>query len=235
MKKAIFFTVFDRLVYLKKTLDSWAKVEGIENYDVYFKVEPSEFLDGELDVINDFYDKINTNLYIIINDELMGCAENVWSGFNALFEKYDFVILAEDDILVSKDILNYFDYLENKYNEDDKVSIISANTKDEGIDSSLVVRQQKFNGLVWGTWKKYWVNYFKNTWDKDYSSGVPGGWDWNLTLRVLPNNDLYVIHPCVSRSQHIGITGIHSTAEIFDLSQSPSFKEDNEWSDLREL
>jgi hypothetical protein len=238
MKKALVFTAFDRFVYLKETLDSWSNVRGIEKWDIYFKVEPSDHFDTINDIIKNFEDKIDSSVNIILNNKVLKCAANTWFAFDDLFQKYDFVILAEDDIIVSKDILEYFDYLEEKYRDVKDVSIISANTKWNTSDSEKIIKEQAFNGLVWGTWREDWENYFKDTWDFNYSTGLGGtssGWDWNITLRVLPTNNLFSIHPYVSRSQHIGINGLHCTPEIFDQTQSPSFKEDNVWERLSEL
>ena len=238
MNKAIVFTISDRVDYLKKTLESWSNVRKLNQFDFRFNIEPSEKLEEIENVIMDFFKKTKVTGSIKINNKVMGCATNTWFSFDDLFKEYDFVILAEDDIIVSQDIIEYFDYLENKYKDDDSVAIISANTKWTTRDPHLVVREKAFNGLVWGTWKKYWDNYFKDTWDFNYSSGLNGtssGWDWNITLRILPLNNLFSIHPLVSRSQHIGIDGIHCTPEIFDQTQSPSFDSNSSWNELIEV
>ena len=234
MNKAIVFTVFNRFDYLKKTLDSWSQVIGLNKYDFYFKVEPSDQLESVENVIKNFEDKIEKPVKVIVNNRVMGCAANTWFAFDDLFQKYDFVILAEDDIIVSKDVLEYFDEAESMFREDKSISIISANTKWHTSDPSIVIKEQAFNGLVWGTWKEDWENYFKDTWDFNYSSGngTQSGWDWNITLRVLPSNNLFSIHPHVSRSQHIGVEGLHCSEDIFDMTQSPSFNNDNVWESL---
>ena len=122
------------------------------------------------------------------------------------------------------------------YRDDQEIAIISANTKWGTYDPSTVVREQGFNGLVWGTWKKYWVDYFVENWDKDYSSDpVHNGWDWHLNLRLLPKNKLKNINPMASRSNHVGINGIHCNEKIFDETQSKSFKENHEWLNLVEF
>jgi hypothetical protein len=233
-KKAIVFTAFDRVEYLKRTLDSWAKVRMIQEYDIYFKVEPSDKVNEICEIINNFAIKIGNIVNVDVNNKVMGCATNTWFALDKSFEIYDFVILAEDDIIVSEDVCEYFNYLEEKYRDEEEISIISANTKWDTTDPSLFVKEQAFNGLVWGTWKNKWENYFKDTWDWNYSSGNggPAGWDWNITLRVLPNNHLYCIHPLASRSQHIGVQGIHCSPDMFDLTQYKSFKENYEWTDL---
>jgi hypothetical protein len=236
MKKAIVFTVFDRVQYLKETLDSWEQVRNINNYDIYFKIEPSDHQQGIFDVIDNFDNHRECISHKLLNKSIIGNGFNTWESFEYLFNKYDFVILAEDDIVVSKDIVEYFDSTEPMFRDDDEVAIISANTKLSVEDPSKVVRQQGFNGLVWGTWKKYWINYFRDNWDKDYSSDTEKcGWDWHLNLRIMPSNGLKNINPMASRSNHIGINGIHCDKTIFDETQSPLFKEDNVWDFIEEM
>ncbi len=236
MKKAILFTVFDRVDYLKETLESWSKVDFVEEYDFYFYVEPSELVNEITEAINDFQENFGSRLNIVYNKDVLGTGGNTWRGFNDLFESYDFVILAEDDVVVSKDILRYFDSVEAIYRNEEDVAIISANTKWDTNDASGVIREQGFNGLVWGTWKEYWGKYFKDNWDKDYSSDpVHSGWDWHLNLRILPSNNLKNINPLASRSNHIGINGMHCDSSIFNETLSPSFKKEHDWLEINEV
>lgn len=236
MKKALFFTAFNRVGYLKETLASWAKVENFDGWHIGFYIEPSDVIDQIGQVIKSFLDDINFDSYSIhYNQELLGNATNTWQGFEDLFNDYDFVVLAEDDVIVSKDVLRYFDETEKMYRNDYEAAVISANTKWDTSDPTLVVREQGFNGLVWGTWKKYWTSYFSKDWDKDYSSDpVHNGWDWHLNLRLMPNNNLKNINPLASRSNHIGINGIHCDDSIFDQTQSPAFKDDYTWEFITE-
>jgi hypothetical protein len=236
MSKAIVFTVFDRVEYLKDTLKSWGEVRNINSCDIYFKIEPSLNQQSIIDIINNFDNYRGSTSSILINKTVIGNGFNTWESFEYLFEKYDFVILAEDDIVVSKDIIEYFDVTETMFREDSEVAIISANTKLPVEDPSKVIRQQGFNGLIWGTWKKYWVKYFRENWDKDYSSDTQQcGWDWHLNLRIMPSNGLKNINPMASRSNHIGINGIHCDKTIFDETQSTLFKEDNVWDFIEEM
>jgi len=236
--KAIFFTIYNRIEYLKPTLEQWLEVEDIVDYDIYFRVEPSEILDDVLNEIELFRNKVNAHSHVIVNDQKQGCARNTWNGFNELFHRYSFVILTEDDILPSTDTCKYFTFLENKYREDDEVIIISANYEFDGYSDLLVSKVGIFRGQIWGTWKDRWNKYIKDTWDFDYSSGEnggPSGWDWNLSLRVLPNNNLKSIVPHSSRSQHVGVIGLHCDESIFELTQMKSFKKERPWKDLVEV
>jgi hypothetical protein len=236
--KAIFFTVYNRVSYLSETLNQWKNVRGIEDYTMYFRVDPSEITERVIDEINNFSSSVKSNVKIILNLEKQGCASNTWNGFNQLFNEYDFVILAEDDILPSTDLLEYFSFLQRKYRDDESVAVISANYEFEGYSPYSVSKVDIFRGQIWGTWKDRWEKYIKDTWDFDYSTGVddgPSGWDWNLTLRVLPQNNLKTVVPHSSRSQHIGVNGLHCGPEMFDSTQMKSFKIHREWKELIEV
>lgn len=235
--KCIIFTAYNRPGYLNQTLDKWSEVRGLEDYDIYFKIEPSDRLEHVLNSINYFKTQVKASVEIIINDSVLGCARNTWEALDNMFNKYDFVLLAEDDIVPSRDLAEFFSYLENKYRDDKEVAIISANNEVEGFSSDSVSRIGNFRVHLWGTWKDRWNSYIKDTWDFDYSSGVqggPAGWDWNLTLRVLPNNNLKSIAPHSSRSQHIGENGIHCNPEVYKDMVMKSFQEDYSWKELVE-
>ena len=237
--KAIVFTAYNRIDYLEQTIDAWSKVDNLYKFDIYFSVEPSDKIDVIKSMLKKFGDKVYSNVHVKYNEELYGCAKNTWKSLNYLFNRYDFVILAEDDIVPSQDIADYFIYLEEKYRDIDEVAIISASNRAGENKPTQVVRTPGFPGLIWGTWSKYWKNYFRDTWDFGYTTGTPetpqSGWDWNLTLRIMPKNNLWCIYPVASRSQHIGINGLHCNEEIFDETTSPSFKERHEWKELVEV
>lgn len=237
-ERVVVFTAYNRDDYLKESLDKWSNVRGLDEYDFYFRVEPSDKLEIMTSLINDFKTKTSTDVFIIHNEELLGCGKNTWNAFNDLFKDYNFVILAEDDITPSEDILEYFTFLEKKYKDDQEVAIISANYEFNEYDINYVSRVDFFRGQIWGTWKDCWDKYIRDTWDFAYDTsenGGPSGWDWNLTLRVLPRNKLKSIVPHSSRSQHIGVNGIHCNPDVFDGTRMNSFKFDISWKDLVEL
>ena len=236
--KVVVFTAYNRDDYLKETLDKWSNVRGLDKYDFYFRIEPSDKTEIITDLIHDFKSKVNTDVFTIHNYQLLGCAMNTWTAFNDLFQKYDFVILAEDDITPSDDVLEYFTFLERKYKSDPEVASISANFEFEGYDRHSVSKIDTFRGQIWGTWKDRWENYIRDTWDFAYNTSVnggPAGWDWNLSLRVLPKNKLKCVVPHASRSQHIGVNGIHCDQTVFDGTQMKSFRFERPWKDLVEV
>lgn len=237
-KKCIVFTVYNRPDYLARTLDRWLHVDLINDQDIYFNIDPSDKINDVLEIINNFKNNVKSNIFININETLYGCAKNTWSIIDKAFQEYDFVIVAEDDIIPSADIIKYFDYLINKYNDDEEIAAICTNYEKDELDPTKVSKFDGFRVQLWGTWKNIWEKYIKDTWDFDYSTGIndgPSGWDWNLTLRVVPNNNLKSIVPHSPRSQHIGEVGIHCNEEIFKSTQYESFCDIYLWDRLIEV
>lgn len=231
-KYAIIFTVYNRGYYLSETLDSWLDVNNLDLFDIYFKVEPSDKLEEILCLIEIFRTKVNTTTYIIINSERLGCAKNTFDAFELMFKNYDFCILAEDDFIVSDDVCQYFVFLENMYKNENRIASITASCSlSKNYHTDKVIKKCTFTGRIWGTWKHIWNTYMRDTWDFGYKHN---GWDWNLSSEVYPKNNLYQIQPMVSRSNHIGVNGIHCDKDIFNQTTSSSFNISNKWDTLCE-
>ena len=235
VNKAIAFTVFNREDFLKRTLYSWSKVKYLDEYDIYFFVEPSNKINQILEIISSFKSVMGSrNIMIKINNELKGCSANTFQALNLLFKVYDFVVLAEDDLIVSDDVCQYFNYLEDRYRDSNDVCIISANNKTKNmLDNNVVMPTEYFEGYVWGTWSKCWKSLFSTKWNIKEDGG-DANWDWNIGQKLKANN-LKCIHPAHSKSQHIGINGINSNPEIFDHTLAYSFKDSYEWETLQEF
>ncbi len=242
MRKAIVMTAFNRDDYLKQTLWSWTKVQCIEDYDFYIKLEPSSRESKMVKVIEQFQINQNFNVEIIKNENQLGVLVNPWDGLDKMFEMgYDFVILAEDDIEVSDDILHYFNDLSERHLDDPEVMAICASVYHmwkESKDTEDYFKKQAFSPLVWGVWKDRWYTYLRDTWDKNYSTGtggVGGGWDWNIYLRILPKNNMKCIYPVVSRSRHIGKKGIHMQEKDYHASVAINFNDHNDYKGFKEV
>lgn len=231
MRRALFLTAYNRPDYLAQTLESWARVRGLGRWHIVFRVEPSDVQDEILRLIDAFKQKADlASTETILNPERYGVLHHPWVGFEDLFGRFDFVARAEDDLLVATDILEYLEWASAHFQFDaDVAAILGYASGAAGASAADVVVEQWFNPLVWGTWRHRWVDVIRDTWDHDYSTfnGTPGnqaGWDWNLNTRVLPSLGLLCAHPAVSRSNHIGVYGVHSTVENFRLT--PSFVAD---------
>ena len=224
---ALFFTAYDRPEYLRQTLQSWENVRGIQDWHVVFRIEPSP-RQQDIEVLFRLFAEtmMLPSFEILINETKLGVLEHPYVGFSELFQRFNFVVRAEDDLLVSDDILEYFTYAAETYEHDIDIATVNAFSKISGEDHRLF-RQQRFNPWIWGTWKHIWDRLLEPTWDHDYSTfnGVPGvesGWDWNIDTRLLAKNGYSAIYPENSRVQNIGLWGIHGTPD--NLLTAESYK-----------
>jgi hypothetical protein len=119
--------------------------------------------------------------------------------------------------------------IKTKFEDDQKVFGVCAHTAENtpaDADETAVHLLPRFRTWVWGTWRDRWFDVAVPTWDRDYSSGNPSGYDWNLDLRVVPERDMRCVFPLASRSQNIGkFEGVHAQPGEFDATQDPSFRE----------
>lgn len=230
MKKAIVLTAFNRPSYLKQVLESWSNVRGAQGWDFIARIEPSEL---EREVRKEFEDldlfgPEFASFQIITNDMVLGVLEHPYVAFQDLFDDgYDFVVRAEDDLLVSDDILEFFSWVAETYEEDGEILTAVGFTEEVGADDR-VRRARSFDPWVWGTWRDRWESEIGPTWDHDYSTyndfpGNQSGWDWNLNTRIIPRLGYQSIYPLASRVQNIGEYGIHGTPE--NIRRTSSFEE----------
>ncbi len=234
------FTACDRPHFLIETLSSWEKTNLNLVTSVQFFIEPTDKLDAIHSVIDIFESNCPVPVIRHVNPEKYGVLRNPWELFHNLFDFQlaEHVILGEDDFIVSPDVLDFLD--ESRKQMSTHTMAVCAKWVDEGAneDPSTWHRVKAFSGNIWLTSRQIWKKYLQDTWDKDYSSGnqhkdgttinpdLPtsaSGWDWNFSLRVMPQNDLHCIVPTASRSFHIGTVGVHCTEEDYKNTTTHNF------------
>src|SRR6266571_2792375 len=100
MNIAIVWTAFYRVEYLQQTMDSWSCVRGLDEVKKYMFLEPSPRKDEMLQIVKDS----GIDIEVHENETLQGVLHNPWVAMEYAFnEGADFVILAEDDLIVSTD------------------------------------------------------------------------------------------------------------------------------------
>lgn len=229
---AVAMTAYKRPYYLGHTLDSWAKVNGVEKLATFrIALEPSAVEKEMAEAVGDF--SAVTDVEVITNGHRLGVLGNPAEAVNGVFLGYpgvEFVVLAEEDVVVSCDVLDYMRWAASRYRRDQSVALVCAMPRFHGTDPHIVRRYPYMSGnLIWGTWRDRWEKLIYPTWDRDYSTGDSeqsgSGWDFNLDWRVLPRNGLCSVAPDMSRSQHIGeFEGEHCGPEMFPLTQVSSYR-----------
>lgn len=226
---ALFLTAYDRLDYLRDTLASWRKVRGFYQWPLYAMIEPSPVQQQVLDILDELQ---HPNMHVSVNPQVYGVLHHPWVGFKRLFDHYDFIVRIEDDLIVSEDVLEYFEWAEKEFKHDHHVASVHGFTRENG-EADVAHRIVKFDSWIWGTWADRWKSFMEETWDHDYSTfnGWPGhesGWDWNLSTRVYPQFQFHGIFPASSRVQNIGVSGTHAQAADYQYTLSPSYRAERE-------
>lgn len=231
MKKALFITAYNRPQYFAEVLDSWSRVRGVEDWHIYVQIEPNVFAAEQAEMVHQAFPN-HENIEVLVNPQVYGVLHNPWVGFERLFmlKNFDFVVRAEDDLVVSADILEYFNHAAVKFQNNPRVATVVGYTDKEGNDSSEIALSSEFSPWVWGTWFDRWEGLFGPTWDHDYSTynvepGYQAGWDWNINTRLYPQHGLKSVVPTRSRVHNIGVVGTHSIPEYYETS--PSFQADH--------
>lgn len=227
MKTELVFTAYNRPWYLTEAVESWNTVRNLKQWNATFFIEPSIMQDQ----ITDIALSLGTTVTAIVNPEKQGVLVNPWNALNHAFyiNDADFVVLAEDDVIVSQDVLEYFEWAANEYATAKGMLCLNAFSQLGGAKANQLIRTGNFSPLVWGIWRGHWETYLRDTWDKDYSSGnadgSEAGWDWNIN-RILQNNNMTVLRPLQSRSDHIGEhNGTHMTPDLFESSRGVDFEQ----------
>jgi hypothetical protein len=152
----------------------------------------------------------------------LGCAGNTRRALDEAFSSFDsdFIILAEEDVVVSNAILDYFTWAAQAYEADSQVAAVCAHAHTSqaapGL-SSGVVRRSWFNPLIWGTWRDRWP-FIRAAWDT-----LPAGAAWDSWLRgYFQEHSAQAIFPLRSLSQHIGKLSTQYGPEIAELFYKPS-------------
>lgn len=222
MKRRLVFTANDRHDYFRATMAAWQQVRGFTDWAPVVYLEPGRRSERMSEIAQ------AAGATVSLNPQRRGVLSNPWHALDTAFADADFVVLAEDDVLVSDDTLEFFTWAAQEF-RDERVLGVCANTQAATCPpgaEQVVELNQRLCPLVWGTWADRWRDVLRDTWDHDYSSGTPtqpqSGWDWHINLRLLAG--WRTATPLASRSDHIGqYGGTHMRPADFPASVSPTF------------
>jgi hypothetical protein len=219
-KGQIVFTVYRRPWYLREVLEGWRNVRGIKDWNVRFHVDASDQSEAQARIIAEFnaWHGSSTGCF---HDKTLGVALNPFHALDTAFKSHDRVILAEEDVTVSDDILEWY---EHGLSHDDVLAVCAWS--DYLGEVHEYERRRWFNPWGWATTAGKWESVIRPTWDMDYSTGDhtgPGGWDCNLGLRVVNDKNMDVLFPRRSRTQHVGKwLGTHQDPNHFGEMEMPA-------------
>ena len=226
---------FNRPELLKSQLSSLEKIQDY-NFHVFLSIDgPRNQNNDDLKARSEFIKILNNegNLNIKLNliNENLGCKKGVESGLDWFFKIVDKGIVFEDDIQITHESLNFFNYWLAKTDE----YVISAFSIPETSKPWL-----SKHGSVWGwacngkIWKSYRENLDKKfkfkalrsfesfkeffvllTWFFQSNLKRIDTWDfdWNLYRRA---NNIYTVMPPKSLVTNIGFSskGTHTKTDI---------------------
>jgi hypothetical protein len=184
--------------YLRRTVESWARCRGEARY--LFSLEPpgrefgiGEFIQWAHHMLGD--------VEIITRPQPLGCSDNTFHALRDGFKKSDFVVLAEEDIEVADDTLEYFTWASGAYRDSSQVLAVCAHVKgaSETATESGVSRAPWFSPLVWGTWRDRWEGLLAPDWREPEG----GGWD-GYVRKLNAERSMECVFPHLSRALHFG-------------------------------
>jgi hypothetical protein len=227
---AVVMTAHRRPYYLRRALDSWAWARGVDDLAVFrVSLDASDKAAEMTQVVGD----VPFRADMVLNDPPYGVSVNPVEAGSAVLRDFpdaDFLVVAEEDLIVADDVLEYMAWARREFRDAKQVLLACAHPGTEGWDVSACRLSAGFNPWVWGTWRDRWDAVLVPTWDRDYSTGDAecpySGFDWNINRRVMPRRGLQSVVPEVSRSQNIGEhEGTHAVPAQFPGTVLKSFRD----------
>lgn len=97
-------------------------------------------------------------IHIIEHEKNLGLANNILTGINYVFDRYEKVIVLEDDIVTSKDFLSFMNFSLEYYKEEKDVYHINGYNNQSNLQ--FILDDYYFLRFMfcwgWGTWKDRW-------------------------------------------------------------------------------
>ena len=195
-KKVITMTAFKRPKYTRRVIQGLKNCTGIEGYTLFANIEP-----GNDDVQKLFKDIDFMEVKPVVNDFVYGINENTFQALFRGFKYSTFVIHLEDDTLPAKDMLKYFEWAKEKYENDANVFTICTYNKIDVLppkeDYYSVFKKEWFTPWGWATWLDRW-EAIEQLWH--YNIGL----SWDIYVNKMLRNDRKEIRPILARAQNIG-------------------------------
>ena len=221
----IVIVAYNRPNYLRRVLDNLGNCDGIERYPVHIFIDPADEEETRKtveSVAKSFTASKNTR--VSTHSIRLGPHNNIRHAVNDAFESYDarFVIVLEDDVILSRDALLFMEYARDTFENDSNVFTATGYANNCHRENCVVdpafrhctTRRKHFTPWFWGTWRDRWQVFHKSGWT---------GWDVEMNFELSktrsivqkPNSGLrgerVEVFPIFSRANNIGFeNGFHA-------------------------
>ena len=228
MKPVVVMTAWDRPHYMATVLASWERVRGIEDALLIFQCEPHPPMTDLIRAGAGFAGET----VVRVNPRRLGCEANTGRALAAGFETgADFVVLGEDDGIVTADLLEYMAWAAERYRDDGDVFAVCTFQDAPPGNYCDVRRTDWFFPPVWGIWRDGW-EALKDSWPQGQYEGH--SWDWWMITRMRAAGQ-HVIQPMATRSQQIGEWGTYQRGSLQEVWDKQQFTADVPVQAYREL
>jgi hypothetical protein len=201
------FTVTNRPHYLKQALESWSRVRGVGNVALEFHCEPFE------ECVQVCQEVAFAESRVYVNAERLYSQRNTYVALDTAYARADYVVLAEDDMVVSDDILELHQWAAAEYRDDQRtLALVAGRGQEARSDDPAAVVPDWRIGWCWGSWPDRWA-YIGPDWCLDYQHGLQPDreWDTRISNYWCREQGHRTLIPALSRVQHIGVEdGINS-------------------------
>jgi hypothetical protein len=241
---ALIITAWRRPDYLKRVLDTWTAAVGTAGLRrIVVALAPSPRVEEQRALIGKAAAALGRD--IEIRPDSPACARvpgphrAIGEAANAVLAAdpgVRFVIFAEEDTVVSSDVLQFITW--GRSQASGRALAVCAHNAlgngwqagapdDTDADQSAARFCRSFSPWVWGTWRQTWEQVIEPGWDWECDKGPRGdqhGYDWQVQRIVERHGDVLV--PDAARSQNIGRDGgVFAHPEEFAQTQARSFRE----------
>lgn len=217
MKPVLAFPVYNRPHYSAPVLESWRDVRGIEDTYMVYRLEP-----GYPDMVELVSrERPKAAGEVIVNEHQLGNDQNMRAAVETGFATgTEFVIAAEDDVLVSADLLEYMLAIRDRYADDQQVLAVTA-WQDQPPGPLDEVRRAGWfwGGACWGMWRDRW-DEVKDGWPPSGS-----GYDSHL-WGVCRAQSRVTIQPMATRCKNIGEYGVNTQGGFEPTWEAQQFTPD---------
>ena len=214
MKINIAISAYNRPEYSRRSLAAIMGAKGFspEKYSIYCSIDCDANGDINPEVYS-IYASYSGPLTLGTAPIKLGCNYNVKAALELAWEDNpDFVLMIEDDIVISDDALQYIEWAAGKYKDDPSVRTIGLWGHDDGIgnpgspvsekDYGMAMRQNYFTCWGWGTWRDRY-NEMNETWTTGDDSHDTS-WDVIVSSHL---GERVEILPAISRAYNCGEHG----------------------------